>query len=210
MDAAYNSLAMTYLKGKLIENNSAKALKDMIRSGVADFSRAMVRFLPDLPAPLEHACSDYGILNNVDQSSQLWARFAKIWLETPDDVIDSARDNLHNLVLVHGDMADCTRFGKFQLTYPSNAVGYSGFTRLPLSVYDVLLLTEQGGHVLSSSKMPSDVTHSLDLNKTAHGTLSDHDYFLYTKRDGLLTGPISRLMTQGRRRIDRSILKYYL
>jgi len=210
VDAAYNSLAVTYLKGKLIESRSTQDLKRLISQGVEVFNKALRQFLPDLPKRLRISIEDTQELvgSTNPQYKHLWERFSDIWLNTADEVIDSSRDHMHNLVLVHGDMADCKRWAEFQLTYPSNAVGYSGFTRSPLNPYDLILLTEQGGCVISSSELPADKTKTFKLEKTANGSLSDHQYYLYRKNERFWTNSAAKIITQTKKTINKSPLRY--
>jgi hypothetical protein len=211
VDAAYNALAATYLKGKLIENYSTQDLKKLIDQGVVDFNEALRQFLPTLPERLRRSVEGTReIVGSTDPYyKELWESFSKIWLDTPEEVIDSSRRNLGNLVLVHGDMAECTKWGRFQLVYPSNAVGWPGVTRTPLNIHDLMLLTDDAGCVLSSLELPRDRTGTFELEKTANGTISDHQYFLYRKNERIWSNPIAKACRSGRKAINQSLLRYF-
>jgi len=214
VDIAYNSIAFTYLKAKLIERYEAKELKKIMQTS-AKLNRVLEEIMLEMPETLsKRIISQYSPPSDVALSSgshdwdELWKQISHVWSKTPDWVIDASRKNLENLTLVHGNQADCKKFGKFEMVYSSNAIGYS--SQAPLDNYALISLTKNNGHILSSCQLPKDILSILKLERTKNDDIPDgYSYFLYKKDNGLFGLLITEFLVGVRKIKKQSPFKYF-
>lgn len=187
-DVSYTSIAATYSKALLLERHSPGELKKLLSNDRQYFARMFnTEIFPDIPKSLQEVSrvrkSPFNafelLLDRYNRGR--YEDFQKIWGSTPDQVLDSSRERIENLSLLHANIREVADGTGFDLVYISNAMDWRT-NNVSLSIEDLRRLTAKGGHVLSSRKLFSSML--LLRNKIRNDSNSNWEYCLY-KRLGI-------------------------
>jgi hypothetical protein len=167
VDISYNSIRATMAKIALVKKYG-KELKTKLHENQRDFEKFVDDELVDeMPESLRENAG-FRIVRGYDW---MYNKFAQIWMNTPDNVLEAAQRNIGNISLVHGDIEE-VQGEDFDLIYVANT--------LDTKMYGVSKkIIERRGlkHVIGSNSLPNNLTLVERIDDSPKWPLEPKSYF---------------------------------
>ncbi|MBI3190236.1 hypothetical protein HYZ41_00880 [archaeon] len=178
MDISYDAIAATILKLSMLKNYKSDKIKEMISSDSLRYIDAFKEFMNEIPKNLEKNVNKERILEDSRDSTNA-QRFEYQWSRTSNYVLDSAREKIDNLTLIHENLKNIKNHGTFDFIYASNAIDFGRVDDSEKK--DIIEAIEDSGHILTARTDLSNLSNCKLIESVEKTNPMRWDYYLYQK-----------------------------